>query len=78
MVILRGQGQLLQVVDALGPAGGLARGLDGGQQEGDQDGDDGDDDQQLDQREAAARKARAGRDHGRRILGVRSGNKMLE
>jgi hypothetical protein len=52
-VIGHRQGDLLEVVGALGAAGGLARRLDGRQQEGDQDGDDGDHDQQLDQGEAA-------------------------
>ena len=54
VVVVQGQAQLLQVVDALAPAGGLAGGLHGGQQQGDQHGDDGDDDQQLDQRERGA------------------------
>jgi len=49
-----GQAQLLQVVDALSAACGLARRLHGGQQQADQDGDDGDDDQEVDQGEAAA------------------------
>ena len=53
MVIVQGEPDLLQVVDALGTAGRLAGGLDGRQQQGDQDRDDGDHDQQLDQRESA-------------------------
>jgi len=44
---------LLQIVDALGPAGRLPRRLDRGQQQGDQHGDDRNDDQQLDQRKTA-------------------------
>jgi hypothetical protein len=49
-VIGDGQRDLLEVVGALGAAGGR---LHGRQQERDQYGDDGDDDQQLDQGEAA-------------------------
>jgi hypothetical protein len=48
LVIQRGQADLLQVVGALGPAGGLPRGLHRRQQQRDQDADDGDDHQQLD------------------------------
>ena len=48
-----GQGELLQVVGALGTAGRLAGGLDGGQQQGDQDRDDRDHHQQFDQGESA-------------------------
>ena len=51
---MQSQADLLQVVDALGAAGGLAGRLHGGQQQGDQDRDDGDDHQQLDQGEATA------------------------
>jgi len=54
MVIVHGQGDLLEVVDALGAPGGLARRLHCRQQQGDQHGDDRDDDQQLDQRETAS------------------------
>ena len=46
------QSHLLHVVDALGPAGGLAGRLHRGQQERDQDRDDRDHDQELDQGEA--------------------------
>ena len=53
VVVVHGQADLLQVVDALRPAGGLPRRLDRREQEGDQDRDDGDDDEQLDQREPA-------------------------
>ena len=56
VVVVDRQAELLQVVDALGPPGGLAGRLDGGQQQGDQDGDDRDDHQQLDQRERATRR----------------------
>jgi hypothetical protein len=52
VVVVEGEADLLQVVDAPGPPRRLARRLDGGQQQGDQDGDDRDDHQQLDQREA--------------------------
>ena len=54
MVVVQGQADLLQVVDALGAAGGLARRLHGGQEQADQDGDDGDHHQQFDQRETGA------------------------
>jgi hypothetical protein len=49
------QADLLEVVEALDPVGGLADLLHLRQQETDQNGDDGDDDQHLDQREAAPR-----------------------
>ena len=55
LVVMQAQAELLEVVDALGPTGGLAGGLDGGEEQADEDGDDGDDDQQLDEREAATR-----------------------
>jgi hypothetical protein len=48
-----GDADLLEVVCALGAAGGLARGLNGGEEEADQDSDDGDDDEQLDEGEGA-------------------------
>jgi hypothetical protein len=51
---VHGEANLLEVVFALGPGGGLADLLDGGQEQTDQDGDDGDDDEQLDQRERPA------------------------
>ena len=51
---MQGEADLLQIIDALRPTGGLAGGLDGGQQQGDQDRDDRDHDQQLDQGEAGA------------------------
>ena len=54
LVVVQGQADLLEVVDALDAAGGLARRLHGGQQQRDQDRDDRDDDQQLDQREGGA------------------------
>ena len=53
VVVVQRQADLLQVVDALGAAGGLAGRLHGGQQQADQDPDDRDDHQQLDQRESA-------------------------
>ncbi len=53
VVIVQGQTDLLQVVDALRTAGGLTSRLHGGQEECDQHGDDGDDDKQLDQRECS-------------------------
>jgi hypothetical protein len=53
-VVVTGQTDLLQVVDALGAAGRLARRLHGGKQESDQNCDDGDDDQEFDQRESTA------------------------
>ena len=53
MVVVHGQPELLQVVDALDPPRRLASRLNGRQQERDQDGDDRDDDQQLDERETA-------------------------
>ena len=52
VVVVQGQADLLEVVDALGAAGGLAGRLHGRQQQADQDGDDRDHHQQLDQREA--------------------------
>ena len=61
VVVVQGQADLLEVVDALGPPGGLAGRLHGGQEQGDQDGDDGDDDQQFDQGEATTT-------HGRILL----------
>ncbi len=61
---MNGQAELLEVVGALGAAGGLPRRLDGRQQQCDQDGDDGDDDQQFDQREAATSRRAPGPLHG--------------
>jgi len=48
------QAELLDVVDALRPAGGLAGRLHRREEQGDQDGDDGDHHQKLDQRESAS------------------------
>ena len=45
MIVVQRQADLLQIVGALGAAGGFPRGLDCGQQEGDQDRNDGDDHQ---------------------------------
>ena len=60
VVVVDGQADLLQVVDALRAPGGLAGRLHGGQEQADQDGDDGDDDEQFDEREAVrVRGARA-------------------
>ena len=56
VVVVQGQPDLLQVVLALHPGGGLADLLDGGQQQADQDRDDRDHDQQLDQREPGSRR----------------------
>src|SRR5262249_14812974 len=53
VIVVDGQAELLQVVDALRPARRLAGRLHGRQQQGNQDGDDGDDDQKLDQRESS-------------------------
>ena len=53
MVIVEGQGDLLEVVGTLRAPSRLAGGLDSGQQQGDQDRDDGDDHQKLNQRETA-------------------------
>ena len=53
LVVVQGEADLLEVVDALGTPGRLARRLHGGQQQGDQHGDDRDDHQQFDQREAS-------------------------
>ena len=50
-VVVQGQADLLEVVDALDAPGRLARRLHGGQEQGDQHRDDRDDDQQLDQGE---------------------------
>src|SRR5262249_55535342 len=54
VIVVQGQANLLEVVRAAHPRGGLADLLDGRQQQADQDADDGDDHQQLDQRKAAA------------------------
>ena len=58
LVIRERQAELLEVVDALSPASGLACRLDGRQQERDQDRDDRDDDQELDQGEAGSVRSR--------------------
>ena len=55
MVVVDGQADLLEVVDALRPPGRLAGRLHGGQQQGDQDRDDRDHHQELDEREAATK-----------------------
>src|SRR5205823_2535287 len=51
VVVVAGEGELLEVVGALHACGGLADLLDGGQEQADQDGDDRYYHQQLDQRE---------------------------
>ena len=51
MVLHAAYADLLQLVEALGAAGGLARGLDGGEQQGHQHADNGDDDEKLNQGE---------------------------
>src|SRR5262249_42642937 len=53
LVIVEGQADLLEVVDAGGAPGRLAGGLDGRQQECDQHRDDGDHDQEFDQGESS-------------------------
>ena len=71
MVVLRGQAELLEVVGALGAAGGLAGRLHGRQQQRDQHGDDGDHDQQFDQGEARRKVGRADfTDMRRPLLGM--------
>ena len=55
VVVVARQRDLLEVVGALHPRGGLADLLHRGQQQADQDRDDGDDDEQFDQREGAVR-----------------------
>jgi hypothetical protein len=52
MIVVGGQGDLLEVVAALGTLGCFSDFLHGGQQQAHQDADDCDDHQQLDQREA--------------------------
>jgi len=54
VIALDREAELLQIIEALRAAGGLARRLDGGQEQRDQDGDDGNDDQQLDQGETTS------------------------
>ena len=53
VIVVQREPDLLQVVDALRPPGGLAGRLHGGQEQGDQDGDDRDHHQQFDQGETA-------------------------
>src|SRR5262249_18861967 len=54
MEVVDGQSELLEVVGAFEPVGGLAHLLDGGQEQANQHGNDGNHHQQLDEREAAA------------------------
>jgi hypothetical protein len=63
-MVLNGEPELLEVVDARVAAGGFAGGLHGGQQQRDQGADDGDDHQQLNECEAAGRSARRLEGHG--------------
>ena len=52
--ILDRQGELFEVVDALGSAGRLTHLLHGRQEQADEDGNDGDHDEQFDEREGTA------------------------
>ena len=52
MIVVHRQTKLLEIVGALGPAGGFARGLHGRQKQSDQDRNDCNHNQQLDQGEA--------------------------
>jgi len=61
VIAVRRQHDLLEVVGALHPAGGLPRRLDRGQQQGDQDREDCDHDQDFNQRKAPAYRARSSR-----------------
>jgi hypothetical protein len=54
VVIVHGQADLLQIVDALDAPRGFTRRLNGRQQKRDQNRNDGDDDQELDQSEAGS------------------------
>jgi hypothetical protein len=47
VVVMKGKGELLQLIAALGSSGSFTRCLDGGQQQGHQYADDGDYNQQL-------------------------------
>ena len=67
VILLRGQSELLQVVDALGPTRRLAGRLDGRHDQGNQDTDDGDDDQELDESEAGLRTVPDSSRHGRSL-----------
>ena len=51
---MRGQGQLLQIIGALGASGGLSGTLHGRQQQGDEHADDRDDHEQFNERKAAS------------------------
>jgi hypothetical protein len=52
VVVVRSQSNLLEIVAALNPSGGLSDLLDGWQEQADEDANDGNHHQQLDQREA--------------------------
>jgi hypothetical protein len=49
VVVVQGEGELLEGVLALHPGGGLADVLDGGQEQPDQQADDGDHDEEFNQ-----------------------------
>ena len=51
LVVVNGQAELGEVVDACGAAGGFACSLDGGEEQSNQDANDGDHDEELDERE---------------------------
>src|SRR5262249_11511142 len=70
LVVVGGQGNLLQVVGALGAARGLTGRLHRRQQEGDQDGDDRNHDQEFDQGETTHETGRRSGDHGSGLLTV--------
>ena len=57
VVVMQGDAELLEVVGALDPAGGLAGLLHRRQQQGDEDADDGDHHQQFDECEAATERS---------------------
>ncbi len=65
VVVVQGQANLLEIVDALRACSGLADFLNGRQEQADEDGNDGDDHQQLDQRKADMRRPPRGiQEHG--------------
>src|SRR5262249_18365027 len=74
VVVVQGEGELLDVVCAPNPRRGLADLLDGGGEQRDGDGDDGYHHQQLDQRETAATH-RYGR-HGSPSVGANEGRRI--
>src|SRR5262249_6835094 len=81
VVVLGGEGDLLEIVRALRPPSRLAGGLDGGQEQRDQDGDDRDHHPQLDPCEAAGSGFRSAPTHGgsfgwRQVVGGGSGGEL--